>query len=86
MKSLLVFVSAFALILLTEASSSRSEYSKSDPSLEQILKKILSDPNFLSLSEQKKLNIIISIYQVLENYYSQRFGAYKEEKKTNKIS
>jgi len=47
----------------------REKEKVSENTLMEIIQSILVDPEFLALSPQKQLHLLIVIYKILENHY-----------------
>ena len=73
MKVLILSVGILALMALTVTSRQMVEASvnKEDnhKSMNEILQSILSDPEFLALDSRQQLDVLLTIYDLLENQY-----------------
>ena len=72
-----ICVSLLAVILLVA-------YAKQfeDSDLEQMMRAILTDPEFLSLNVKQQLRILVEIYNILERKFAQQ-NDFRDKKSTN---
>ena len=75
-----ICVPLLAVILLV-ACAEQSE----DSDLEQIMKAILNDPEFLSLNVRQQLRILVEIYNILEAKFAQQ-NDFRHKKSTNVLN
>jgi hypothetical protein len=68
--NLKLFTSAFVLILLVLSSVEGNKQRQT--TLIEILENIVNDPEYLALSDNQQLEVLVMIYTLLNDIYNQR--------------
>jgi hypothetical protein len=68
--NLKLFTSAFVLILLVLSSVESNKQRQT--TLIEILENIVNDPEYLALSDNQQLEVLVMIYTLLNDIYNQR--------------
>ena len=67
--NLKLFTSAFVVILLVLSSVESNK--KRQPTLIEVLETIVNDPEYLALSDNQQLEVLVMIYTLLNDIYNQ---------------